>query len=273
MFLNIFHYVQVSLSHTKLSYGISGIELKCGLHKCNRRCHNVTDHSQMSCTHLLEKTCARQHKRKTTCARKNEPCDICVKEDLETERRVKRDLDLERKRLAREADYKKELTEIQDELAHHRNVIKYAMEEEAQKSNIAQQRQDLQALQEASNRTQQMKQLQKERAEAAGKNTSQSAGAVAKDKGIDVLNESLSIAQEEWKYCKEVDGARSKPMDELMDMIGLEDVKIQFLEIKATVDTKLSPALCITYGRNPDMTTDPAECRILETEIRLLTPG
>jgi hypothetical protein len=233
-------------SYIGLTGGISGVKLKCGLHKCKSRCHKLADHSQVGCTYPVEKTCARQHKRKIQCSRKNEPCGTCVAEDLENERRIRRDLDLERNRLARQAIYKKELQEIQDELDHQRRIIKYAMEEEAQKNDVAQQRQDLKALKEAAIRTQQIKQAEKDRAKATKEVSSQNIDAVVENKSSHEMDGFLSKAQEDWNYCKKFDGARSKPLDELMNMIGLEDVKLQFLEIKATVDTKLSYILCIT---------------------------
>ncbi|KAI0127340.1 P-loop containing nucleoside triphosphate hydrolase protein [Xylariales sp. AK1849] len=216
-----------------------GVELKCGLHKCKRRCHKLADHSQVRCTHLIERTCTRQHKEKVPCARTNEPCDACVAEDLKNERRIKRDLDLERKRLAQQAVYKKELEEIQDEREHQRRIIKYTVEEEAQKTHVAQQRQDLKALQEAAVRTQKTKQAEKDRAEAAKEVASQNSDAVIEDKSTDKMAGFDSNAREQWKFCKESDGAQSKSLDELMDMLGLEDIKLQFLEIKTTVDTKI----------------------------------
>jgi multidrug resistance efflux pump len=139
--------------------------------------------------------------------------------------------------------YKKELQEIQDELEHHRRIVKYAMEEEAQKTNIAQQRQDLKALEEAANRRQQMKQAEKDRAEAAKK-----AEKKVPRQNTDEMQGIPSTAQEDWNYSKEFEGARSKPLDELMDMIGLEDVKLQFLDIKATVDTKVGKMQYLMLG-------------------------
>ncbi|KAI1851825.1 hypothetical protein JX265_013182 [Neoarthrinium moseri] len=159
-------------------------------------------------------------------------------EDLENERRIRRDLDLERKRLAKQAVYKQELQEIQDELDHQRRIIKYAREEEEQRKNVAQQRQDLKALREAAARTQQMKKAENDRAKAA-KETPRQKSDTTKDNRTAGMDKIPSNAQENWDYCKEFEGAQNKPLDELMAMIGLEEVKLEFLEIKNMVDTKI----------------------------------
>lgn len=46
-------------------------------------------------------------------------------------------------------------------------------------------------------------------------------------------------SEQEWARQKRVEGADNDAMDELMAMTGLEDVKEQFLTIKARVDTCL----------------------------------
>ena len=46
-------------------------------------------------------------------------------------------------------------------------------------------------------------------------------------------------SKEDWEYQKEFQGAENGVLDSLMDLIGLEDVKQQFLSIKAKVDTNV----------------------------------
>ncbi|KAF3015010.1 hypothetical protein E8E14_008395 [Neopestalotiopsis sp. 37M] len=167
----------------------------------------------------------------------------CIDEDRETERRVKRDLDLERRRAARQAVYAKDLQEIQDEIEHERRTMKYAAEDETQKAQLAQQRQELASLKETVKRHQAMKKAKQARdlssAETEKRLHSQQKNEKSKETSSNDAVDILDSAQGQWDYLKQFEGATSKPLDELIGMIGLENVKLKFLEIKATVDTKI----------------------------------
>lgn len=177
------------------------------------------------------------------CAKKNQRCDKCVEEDKEQERRIKRDLKLEQERLAKKAAYAKELQDIQDEMDHQRRTMKYMTEEEEQKTTLAQQRKDLEDLKSAAVRMLAMKEAERQKAEESRKKE-----AGARDSGSPQSGEKAdanqtdhapSSARDEWEDLKRLEGARNEPLDDLMGMIGLEEVKASFLEIKSTVDTKV----------------------------------
>src|SRR5690606_12548612 len=53
------------------------------------------------------------------------------------------------------------------------------------------------------------------------------------------LEEEVSNAKDDWDHQKEFEGAKNEQLDSLMKMIGLEEVKQKFLNIKAKVDTAL----------------------------------
>ncbi|KAK8022775.1 P-loop containing nucleoside triphosphate hydrolase [Apiospora rasikravindrae] len=223
-----------------------GVQLNCGQHICQRRCHRERSHKQVDCTHRVDLVCDRQHKRKVACSKRKDRCDKCIKEDEEQERRIKRDLELERKRLERQKAYARELQEIQDELDHEKRKIKYMAEEDDEKSSLAKQREELKATKESRAKFEEVKKLQKERAEAAAakkaaassKDTSHAKPNSPSSNGANVPGVPTN-AQEEWEHLKRTEGVQNAPLDELMDMIGLEDVKTQFLEIKSEVDTKV----------------------------------
>ncbi|KAI1339484.1 P-loop containing nucleoside triphosphate hydrolase protein [Xylariaceae sp. FL0016] len=223
--------------------------LNCGLHQCQRRCHRVSDHSKVACTHKMEKTCKRQHKIIVNCATRDDPCARCVQEDKEQERLIKRDLGLERERLARQQAYAQELQRIQDEIDLERRKIKYSTEEEDQKKSIAQQKEDLKNLKDSVSRM------------AAIKSATGGADSKTNTKGPsrDVLDANfpkyVSNASDEWEYLKANEGARSDPLDELMAMIGLEEVKQAFLNMKNTVDVKLR--------RNESLSSQRFGCSLL----------
>ncbi|KAH6848029.1 P-loop containing nucleoside triphosphate hydrolase protein [Chaetomium sp. MPI-CAGE-AT-0009] len=217
--------------------------LKCGVHKCRFRCHRVVDHSRAECNQLIAKVCDRQHKIKVRCGKEKDGCTKCIQEDKETERRVRRDLQLEEERAQREAEYSRKLQEIQDEVDHQRRMNKYQAEEELRKQTLEQQRAELAALKDTEQRLRQQNKVKAEAAEnlkAAKAKGKASAG--TKDKTSSASpNETdwSSGAQAEWEFSKKFEGARSKPLDDLMEMIGLEEVKQEFLGVKSKVDTEL----------------------------------
>lgn len=220
----------------------SNAPLNCGLHNCAMRCHRVDDHSKMPCPHKVERACNRGHKLKMPCHMRNDKCRACAKEDLETERRIKRDLKLEADRQVREAAYKKELQEIQDEIDHERRTIRYRKDEKDQQKTLAQQRADLAALKKTAERVlktpkEQPKQNMPGSFPDLDPPTPPTPSTNADSS--DSLQDLPDGAAQEWKYLKQFEGAKSEPLDELMGMIGLEEVKSEFLSVKSRVDTAI----------------------------------
>lgn len=210
----------------------SDVALNCGLHSCKMRCHQMTDHSKMPCPSKMEITCDRGHTLKVPCDMRKDKCSKCVREDIETERRIKRDLKLEAERLARQEAYKRELAEIQDEIDHERRLIKYHQDDEDQKKNLIQQKADLASLKSTADRI------------LKAKPTPNMPGSFPPVDPPSPPDSSGSLdipegAKQEWDHMKQVEGAKSGPLDELMDMIGLEEVKSSFLGIKQRTDTAL----------------------------------
>lgn len=218
----------------------SGVVLKCGQHVCRLKCHRVSDHSQTECMEAMDKTCDRHHQTKTTCSKKNDQCIKCTREYQELERRAKRDLKLEQQRLVNQARYTQELQDIQDEIDQERRRIKYLREEEDQKEKIAKQRQELENLKDTAMR---MRQIDAERQKTSEQRDLAEIARGTKENQSPAVSENSRLppskAGEEWQYMKDIESARNKALDELMGMIGLEEVKETFLEIKTTVDTKL----------------------------------
>jgi hypothetical protein len=223
---------------------ISDAPLKCGIHKCRSGCHRVVDHSRAECNQLVAKVCDRQHKTKVRCGKEKDGCHKCIQEDKDMERRVKRDLKLEEERAQREAEYTRKLQEIQDEVEHQRRILKYEAEEEMRKQTLEQQHSELAALKDAEQRLRQQNKLKAEAAAQAAKvKAKASAQTSPKEKDWS------SGAQAEWEFLKQSEGAQSKPLDDLMEMIGLEDVKQEFLGVKSKVDTALRQGVSMALER------------------------
>ncbi|KAK4152576.1 helicase required for RNAi-mediated heterochromatin assembly 1 [Chaetomidium leptoderma] len=226
--------------------------LKCGIHKCRSRCHRVVDHDQMKCNELVEKVCDRQHKTKVHCGRKKDGCQKCMQEDKETERRVKRDLQLEEDRRRREEVYTRKLQEVQDELEHQRRINKHEAEEELRKQTLEQHRSELVALKTAEQRLRRRNNLKAEAVAKAAEKSAAEVSAPTRDSTSSVSAKDgdwSSGAHEEWDFLKRHEGAQSKPLDDLMEMIGLEAVKQEFLAVKSKVDTALRQGISMTSER------------------------
>lgn len=221
----------------------SGVALNCGLHECEMRCHRLTDHSKTPCPHRVERTCDRGHKLKVPCHKLNEKCSKCAVEDNEMKRRIERDLKLEAERQAREAAYKRELEEIQDDMDHQRRIIKYQKDGEEQRRALDQQRADLAALKDTADKVRNVSKPQPITPESLSP-----AGPPKVPDTSDNLDH-LDGAKQGWEHMKRLEGARSEPMDEIMSMIGLEEVKSTFLAIKENVDTALRQGVSLEEER------------------------
>ena len=204
--------------------------LSCGIHECPLKCHRIADHSKSQCKVVVERVCERQHQVRVECSKKDNRCRECFREDQEHERRVKRDIELESKRLARQVAYRKELEQIEDEIDYHRRRMQYMKEEDDEKKEIAQKRRDAKDLAVRETRMR----------EAKAKDDKQ-AGGVAKEQRKTRSSESnpRGPAEEDWQWLKKHTGANSEALDDLMEMIGLEAVKQEFLSVKKKVDTIL----------------------------------
>ncbi|KAK0705676.1 P-loop containing nucleoside triphosphate hydrolase protein [Lasiosphaeris hirsuta] len=230
--------------------------LKCGLHKCKSRCHRVTDHSKAECNERVSRVCDRQHKTKVACSKRSENCRECIMEDKEQERRIKRDLQLEEERQRLQEAYARELQDLDDEIDHQRRITKYKLDEEEQRHTLEQKRVDLANMKDAQKRMEE----QKRQREAMSLRAAQAAKAKAAQKPSTEPRNSLEFpdslsAKAEWEHLRSFEGARSKPMDDLMDMIGLEDVKQEFLLIKSKVD--------LTLRQNTSLANERFSCSML----------
>lgn len=215
----------------------SAQKLPCGVHKCPLLCHMVSDHSKSLCMVLVDQKCERQHKLKVRCSKKGDRCRECVREDQEHERRLKRDLELERKRLARQEAYRQEMQQIEDEIDFQRRIMKYMQEEEDEKKEMAQKRKNAKELLGQATKMRDAKAKAEKQAVVAGKTQP------AKKSGPP------GLAEEEWSWLKKHDGAQIEAMDDLMEMIGLETVKQEFLSVKTKVDTLLKQNTSLSAER------------------------
>jgi DNA repair exonuclease SbcCD ATPase subunit len=125
--------------------------------------------------------------------------------------------------------YRKELEQIEDEIDYQRRQIQYMREEEDQKKEMEQKRKDAKDLLAAASN---MRKAKNHAAQADG-------GAAPDLRTRGSGTGSLESAEEDWQWLKKNAGVENKTLDELMGMVGLNDVKQEFLSVKNKVDTML----------------------------------
>lgn len=140
---------------------------------------------------------------------------------------------MEKKRQEQQDKYRLELQEIEDEIDHRRRTLKYETEEKQRANELKQKKDELQSLRQAEVNQKKIKEIQK----------------TAQPPQSQPQSDMRSKAAKEWQSMKEIDGSRSPALDRLMEMIGLESVKDQFLSIKSSVDTKLRQGFSLSDER------------------------
>lgn len=202
----------------------------------------------MPCTEQLDKMCERGHKYKVPCSNEARGCKTCAHEDAENRRRIARDLGLERERQERQARYAKEVQDLDDEIDHQKRLMKYSNEEQEQAKDVEEKRARLQSLRQTRARTEEAK-AQKSKSEAS-QAAEQKGGSDGQQSGLpkQATENASSGAQAEWELEKS-QGARNSALDKLMDLIGLEAIKDEFLSVHESVTSSLRQGLSLSEDR------------------------
>lgn len=220
-----------------------GIKLNCGVHDCPQRCHQLEDHSLVQCQRPLKSTCPKNHELRWKCYQKAPgTCRKCDIEAEEAQRKKQRDHQLEIEREAKQLAYAKELAEIQVEKEYYQRLEREKLDDETKAAVIAQHRKDLEdAKQRAKLRNsapEPTKQLPPSPAKTPPTgDLALSIPTVNTEPEDNEKIDASSAAKDDWQYQKHYEGATNDALDSLINMIGLENVKQQFLDIKVKVDT------------------------------------
>ena len=216
----------------------------------------------MECHKIIESTCSRNHKISRPCFKKDDACGVCQAEDRRSEERRRRDQKLELEREMKQKEYARQLSEVQDEIAHQRRILKDQSEQDERVRFLGQQQQDLKSLRDTVGRVQNKGKKDTPPTSTTSQATTTTAlpnvhpGSAPGTDQVVVENQSgndLSVwnpsARDEWEHQKELEGAENQALDALMDMIGLEDVKDKFLSIKSKVDTAVCQNVDVSKER------------------------
>ncbi|CAH0038913.1 unnamed protein product [Clonostachys rhizophaga] len=224
-----------------------GAMLSCGKHVCQRCCHFLTDHSQTPCSRVIEELCERGHKTKVPCgttARKSR-CDLCVKQDQDIARRAKRDFEMEKKRMERQQEYATRTLKLDDEIDEQRRAIRYDAEEKQEAVDLKKKEATLDELKARRKRAQEL--ANRKDQEERTRKTAPPKGD-EKSLGKHRANETSSPAEQEWNDMKD-QGEANQALDELMELIGLESVKDEFLSTKTSLELKIRQGVPLNKER------------------------
>jgi len=216
-------------------------QLNCGLHKCPQKCHPQSDHSKMACEVRVSGECPKKHKMTWRCARPLASCPTCDAHAREAVERRRRDEQLDKVRQQKQEEYARRLSEIQGEIEHERRIMREHREDEDRDNTLRQQRMDLE------NVRRQKIEMEKEKGASVPSAELKHPGGLqpAADKPPPLQSKTeahkgseseKSVAAQDWQHQKKYQGASNTQLDELMSMIGLENVKEEFLDVKAKID-------------------------------------
>ena len=245
-----------------LIFTSSGAPLSCGKHTCPSSCHQIVDHSKMKCQAQDQKQCSKGHNTSWRCS-EGEPksCHACERVRKEAERnaqkaaaeQVKQEEDA-RKHQEAVRKYDEKIQQLADGLKRQRLEAQRAAIIEQKEKDLANAKE---RARKASTSTLVSKSAPvspadppptsipgswpapaKQNPSAAPKSTPQSRALLHNHIKAAVAH-NASPSKTEWQRQKDQLTAANPAIDEIMDMIGLEEVKSQVLRIKAKVDTSI----------------------------------
>ncbi|KAL8995168.1 MAG: hypothetical protein Q9169_005053 [Polycauliona sp. 2 TL-2023] len=226
--------------------------LGCGLHPCPSYCHHLPDHSKVECKFLFDDKCSKGHTLTWRCYQPQpKNCPICVKAAVVAEKKRVKDLELKQKQEREDEAHARRIAKIESELeAKRQEGLDLRLSEERELA-IRQKEKDLasaisQAIQtKLSAATQEDIPPQKESPPTKDRNedhvlaqaTNPRVATGDKACPINMQMDFTSESRDDWEHQKQVENAANEAIDEIMDLVGLEDIKSQVLKIKAKIDT------------------------------------
>jgi DNA replication protein DnaC len=241
-----------------------GVMLSCGLHECQKRCHALADHSKMACLEIVRDRCPKQHKLTWRCSKlRPASCPTCDAEARALAKRQEADAQLDQLRQQKQEAYARQLAEIQDKIDRSNREVQEQNEDEERQAALRQRQKDLENVLRRSERFKRQKQathaavnphvpgsFEQDSTAGATGNTVEPEDSTSSPGEDDHDAPNLkSAARDDWEHQKEIEGATNEHLDELMAMIGLENVKAAFLEIKAKVDITVRQGTSLTKER------------------------
>ena len=257
----------------------SGTKLSCGIHSCQSKCHQLSDHSKMLCQQVMTSNCANGHAKTWKC-HETQPltCRTCERDAKRAAEKIQKDFELQKKRDAEQQAHDEKMAKIRERLdaqIQAQRDLQLAKEREAA---LKQQEQDVK---DAEERFRQKAEAEKKRKDdekkrenderkratkqAAASSSSNAAAVVGIAKpAVSTFTgtspnqpppnknsgkKRTSEAQSDWQRRKDTDGVTNPHIDAIMEMIGLEPVKQQVLKIMDKVDVNVRQETSLSKER------------------------
>ncbi|KAH0562483.1 hypothetical protein GP486_002829 [Trichoglossum hirsutum] len=222
-----------------------GAKLSCGVHDCPQRCHQLYNHTKVQCQQIVESICAKNHKLSWKCFEKRPAiCRVCDDEARRLEEKRQRGFKLETERQAKQREYAQQLALIEEEINHERRLQRDRAEQNERDRTLLQRQKDLADLKTTNRQTYSGRTFQPNKSSPSELTLGQTSNVTSAPEQTLAKNEKETIpvlldssAKDEWEHQKEYLGQQNEALDEIMSMVGLEDVKEKFLSIKGQVDT------------------------------------
>ena len=232
--------------------------LNCGVHVCPQKCHQLHDHSKVLCTFVIRDQCTKGHKRSWQCHKPPaKACKKCEDEARKVQKEKQKALELEEKRNREEEEHSAHMTKLDALLANERQRIRDQQLSEERVRAINQKEQDLATARRMTIVTQSsLRPPEKGSADTQTRSlaTTQESTAMHSAGSDEVSTEhspssqqtsglewkiQQSPAQLDWRQQKRAENLNNDAIDAIMEMVGLEEVKLQILIIKAKIDASI----------------------------------
>lgn len=230
--------------------------MSCNIHRCPSYCHQLSDHSKLECQFLLDDKCSKGHVLTWKChQRRPEHCPICVKIARAEEKQREKDLKSKQKQDREAEAHARRLAELESELVATRQEALDLKLSEDRALTIRQKEKDLasaisQAVQTKLSASTPKNNTSQDKAPPTNHNTKSpilksttsqnppSAVAAATTHSPIIMKMNFtSDSRDDWHHQKQTENATNEAIDQIMDLVGLEDIKSQVLRIKAKIDT------------------------------------
>ncbi|KAK0127291.1 hypothetical protein ONS96_006841 [Cadophora gregata f. sp. sojae] len=236
-----------------------GTLLKCKIHKCPSSCHQLFDHSQMKCHAVTKQKCPNGHSQSWQCFQGSpKSCNPCERDRKIAEKKAKKALEDQIRREEMKQNHLKEMSKLDEELEKLIQGMQDTRLQAEQAGILAQKRKDLEAAQAraraavnapkpdhdsdseevAKQQSPIIKLSQPPKTSGPSKITPTTRSQIQKHIRI-AIDHSKSASKTEWQRQKDQENANNPAIDDIMSMIGLEDVKSQVLKIKSKVETSI----------------------------------
>lgn len=213
----------------------------------------------MACEYIIYSTCSKGHRQQYKC-HKGPPasCTRCDADQKAAENRKQEEFARQERRDADQRKHDQKMAALNDEMARKQAALRDAQLEQERMDAILQKEKDLQNM--ANFTAQAIHNISAAPPPAPSPPPVQSASTSAepssscpqgqrshpppqaptKDRANSpqpALRVAESEARKQWQHQKDMEGASNDAIDSIMEMTGLEDVKMQVLRIKDKVDT------------------------------------